>query len=227
MLIGSGLLAQAFAPAYADNRDIVVFASGVSNSREVRAEQFAREERMLHDALALGKQLLYFSTCSVADPELASSAYVTHKLKMERLVLQGAEGNAVFRLPQVVGHTPNPHTLTNFLYHQISTGAAFHVWKGAWRNLIDVDDVARIVEFMVNNPAAHASVATVASPFSVPMTELVRAFESVLGKKANCDFVDAGGQYCIDATLASEVAQRVGICFDDAYVLHLIKKYYG
>ena len=227
MIVGNGLLAQAFAPIYGSDADVLVFASGVSNSRETRAEQFDREVALLQAAMARGKKLLYFSTCSVGDPELAGSAYVVHKLAMERLVCDGGAGNAVFRLPQVVGRTPNPHTLTNFLYHQICSGARFQVWRRAWRNLIDVTDVARIVAFMVNNPGRYGPVTTVASPFSVPITELVGTFEVVLGKKAYCDFVDAGGEYAIDASAASAVAQQVGICFDDAYVLNLVKKYYG
>jgi len=227
MIVGNGLLARAFAPIYGDNPHITVFASGVSNSRESRPQEFARECGLLRAALGAGRRLLYFSTCSIGDPELLGSAYVQHKLAMEHLVCGGARDNAVFRLPQVVGHTPNPHTLTNFLHHQIANGLPFHVWRGAWRNLIDVDDVARIVQYLVGHGLCGPVATTVASPFSVPVTEVVGAFETVLARKAICDFVDAGGKYGVDASVAREVAAKVGICFDDLYVLNLIRKYYG
>lgn len=237
MIIGSGLLAQAFAPQFAGQNDFIVFASGVSNSRETRQAAFDREAALLETSLATGRPLAYFSTCSIDDPELSHSPYVLHKLAMEARVLQqvGRAGR-VFRLPQVVGHTPNPHTLTNYLHHQIATGSPFQLWKKARRNLIDVSDVAAIVIALLASAPVSDGVASntpadricnVACPFSTPVSELVALFEQVVGKPAVYTEVDAGGSYQIDCRTMLTVVQDLGITFDAAYIPNLIKKYYA
>src|SRR4051812_10768662 len=167
MIIGNGLLAQAFAPLFRDDADVMVFASGVSNSRETRAEEFARERELLEEALALDKFTVYFSTCSVHDAEQAASPYVIHKRELEQMVRERATLSTIFRLPQVVGATPNPFTLTNYLFEQISTGKPFHVWLNARRNLIDVADVARIGERLIREHKADNLTTNIACPFSI------------------------------------------------------------
>ncbi len=226
MIIGNGLVASAFATHFDDDKDVIVFASGVSNSRENRAEEFLREDQMLRKCLLLGKFVIYFSTCSVDDPSLRDTPYVNHKKQMELLV-SGTEKYAIFRLPQVVGNTPNPNTLTNYLYQKISSGATFELWRHARRNLIDVDDVATIVTYLVRSALTHQVTENIVSPFSISMPQLVRDFELVLGVTANYSVVDAGGTYPIDSGLAIEVAHRSGVNFDECYIQKIIRKYYG
>ena len=226
MIIGNGLLANAFAHYYADYVEVVIFASGVSNSRESREEAFLREKQLLTNALDAHRFIVYFSTCSVDDPELSSTPYCVHKKQMELLVRR-AERYAIFRLPQVVGFTPNPNTLTNYLYKQVTSGTAFQVWRHAKRNLIDVDDVASIANHMISNSFSENITTNIATPFPISILDLVKTFELVLGKKANYIIVDTGGTYEIDVDLAVEVASKFGIDFDEIYVENLIRKYYG
>lgn len=227
MIVGTGLLARTFDPYFAGDPNVIVFASGVSNSRETRIEQFARERQLLTAALAEQKTLVYFSTCSVNDPELAQSAYVQHKLEMERMVLVGARKSHIFRLPQVVGACANPHTLTNYLHHQITSGVRFQVWLNARRNLIDASDVAVIAAHIIGKHSADNNNTNIACPFSVSILELVQTFETALDKNANYDTVDAGAGYAIDTRLAEAAAKACGIIFDGDYVNNLIRKYYA
>jgi nucleoside-diphosphate-sugar epimerase len=226
MIIGNGLIAQSFIRYFGDDSNVIVFASGVSNSREFHSEVFLRERHMLVEALNTQQKLLYFSTCSIDDPELQNTPYVMHKKKMEALVCS-VRGCYVFRLPQVVGRTPNPNTLTNYLCRQIMSGDSFQVWRHANRNLIDVDDVALIVSYLVRTSVGNGAAINIASQFSIAIPQLVSVFESVLGKKANYTIIDAGGSYSIDSSLATEAASQLGIHFDAAYVENLIRKYYG
>ena len=227
MIIGNGLLAKAYAPLFADQHDVIVFASGVSNSRETSDEPYARERQMLEQAIDQDKLLVYFSSCSIQDPELGASAYVQHKLAMEALLAERAPRYAIFRLPQVVGRVDNPHTLTNFLHHTIASGDVFHVWTRARRNLIDVDDVAAIGARLVARGDAENRVTNIACPFSVPVIELVRTFEAVMGKRANYDLVTAGGSYDIDVRLAMAAGAEVGVTMGADYIDQLVRKYYA
>ena len=227
MIIGNGLLARAFAPHCAENPDLIVFASGVSNSRETRPEAFARERAMLEAALEQDKMLVYFSSCSIADRDLADAPYVPHKQAQEKLITERARRMAIFRLPQVVGRTDNPHTLTNYLYHTIASGDVFHVWTRARRHLIDVDDVARIAERLIERGDADNRVTNIACPFPVSVLDLVRTFEQVMDKRALYDLIDSGGSYEIDVALAMQAAAEAGVVMDENYIHQLIRKYYA
>ena len=226
MIIGSGLIAQSFMRHFGDDPNVIVFASGVSNSREDRSDTFVRERKMLTEALCIHKTLVYFSTCSISDPELQNTPYVQHKKEMENLV-RSAREYAIFRLPQVVGKTPNPVTLTNYLYQQIITGSNFQVWRYAKRNLIDVDDVASIVTYLIRASLANRITTNIASPFSISIPQLINVFELVLNKKANYAIIDVGGTYSIDSGLATDTASHAGVNFNETYIENLIRKYYG
>ncbi|MET0319722.1 MAG: NAD-dependent epimerase/dehydratase family protein [Duganella sp.] len=227
MIIGNGLLARAFAPQYAGQDDVIVFASGVSNSRETRPEAFARERAMLEAALQQDKLLVYFSSCSIADPELTQAPYVLHKHAQEKLIGERAQRRAIFRLPQVVGRTDNPHTLANYLYRTIAGGAPFQVWRRARRNLVDVDDVARIARRLLERGDAVNRATNIACPYSVSVPDLVHMFETVTGRPACYELIDAGGSYHIDVDPAMSAAAETGVVMDQHYVDQLIRKYYA
>lgn len=226
MVIGGGLLAKAFLVKYAENSDIVVFASGVANSRERDRAEFEREQELLLTALATKKRLIYFSTCSVYDPQLTNSPYVQHKLRMEKLVTE-LRSNIVFRLPQVVGRTPNINTLTNYIYQKIKSGERFEVWKNAQRNIIDVEHVALIASEIMASDASIPSTINIAAARSISMAAIVDIFERITEKKANCSLIECGGSYEIDTSLCEEIAKSIDIHFDEEYPETVLQKYYG
>ena len=231
MIIGNGLLAQAFAPYYADRDDVVIFASGVSNSRETDPAAFARERDLLKQALAAAARrdqvLVYFSSCSIADPELTAAPYVLHKHAQEKMIAERAPRRAIFRLPQVVGRTPNPHTLTNYLHQTIASGQRFQVWSRARRNLIDVDDVAQIGHRLLERGDTLNRAVNIACPYSVAVPDLVGLFETVMDRRAHYDLVDSGGSYHIDVDPAMSAAAEAGVVMDQNYVIQLLRKYYA
>ena len=226
MIIGRGLVASAFLPYFADDPAVTVFASGVSNSRETRQEEFVREEGLLINALERGGTFLYFGSCSVLDPAMTETPYVRHKLQMEELVCSAAK-RAVFRLPQVVGTSSNSHLLTNFLYDRIRSGEHFQVWKHARRNLMDVDDIAAIVAHLVRTGTVEGGSYNIACPFSVSVIDIVQIFELVLGMKADYSLVDAGAEYVIDVPEVVQASAELGISFDHDYIVRTVRKYYG
>ncbi len=226
MIIGNGLFARAFRELYQDRNDTIIFASGVSNSREEDPAAFQREQRLLEAALNQGKRLVYFGTCSLLDPHLKQAPYVAHKTLMEQMVMSGAD-NAVLRIPQVLGNTPNPNTLGNFLYNKISSGNHFEVWQHATRNLIDIDDVVRIAHQLLEEHRVEGEVTSIARPYSTKMPHIVATFERVLGTTANCTLIDAGESFDIETAKAASVAEAQGIDFSAGYLDEVIAKYYA
>ncbi len=226
MICGNGLIAQAFASTFDGKYGYSIFASGVSNSREVNVSSFLREKKALTNFIERGHCPIYFSTCSIYDPILLKSPYVQHKLEMEA-ICSYAESFLIFRLPQVVGKTDNPNTITNFLFNKIRVGSNFELWKNASRVLIDVDDVVSIVNYMIKSMSIHNKVINIAHDFPITVLRIVEIFESIMRVKANYNLIDTGCVYNFDSTAAFKVAQKIGINFDDNYSEKLLYKYYA
>ncbi|AOD15866.1 hypothetical protein VB151_02390 [Xanthomonas fragariae] len=227
MIIGNGLLARSFEVDRLAKHDATVFASGVSNSSETDPVAFEREARLLVKALddAQGR-FVYFSTCSVTDVDRAETHYVRHKLEMERLITQRGE-YLILRLPQVVGRTDNPHTLSNYLARGIRNAAPLRIWVKAVRCLIDVEDVSRLTHHLIENRLETNAVLDLAPPENITLLELVSLLEATLGRKATIDFVDRGGGATPDSAPFVHYAKATGIDSSPGYIARLIRKYYG
>ena len=228
MIVGSGVIARAFRAHVAGLPDVCVYAAGVSNSSCKDAREFARERERLQAAIESLRDstlLLYFSTCSINDPAAQDSGYVIHKRAMENLVAQRSR-HLILRLPQLAGRTPNPHTLLNYLHARIVRSERFDVFRGAARNVIDVDDVARIVSQLVRDGACAETI-NVACTRNVPILDIVRCMEDVVGHRAVFDIIEAGASYAIDTARIGTALARCGVSFPTDYLRRTIEKYYG
>lgn len=229
MIVGSGLVAKAFLKFYQKRPSAWIYAAGVSNSTCKDTNEFLREELRLKDALLKGEGaevFLYFSTCSVADPEARQSEYVQHKLAMEALVASHKK-HLIARLPQLAGNTPNPHTLLNYLYAKIARSEGFQIWKNARRNVIDVEDVASIISELVKTTKIDGNIINIASPRNYWVSEIIAAMEKAVGKRAIFEEKDAGGSYQIDTSAIQPTIQHLGLKFDGEYLKRTVEKYYG
>lgn len=228
MIVGSGLIATAFARHAAAHERVCFYAAGVSNSSCCDPREFERDRLRLQQHLAgVAAEVLfvYFSTCSVEDPWSKAGAYAQHKLALEGLVRQ--RGNyLVFRLPQVAGRTPNPHTILNYLHARITRSERFVVWRQAARNIIDARDVVRIAMDLIDNEGARNETINIANPRNSSLPEIVAALESTTGHRAIYDVVDRGGEYMIDTSRIAASIRRCGVAFDDAYLSKTLAKYY-
>jgi nucleoside-diphosphate-sugar epimerase len=229
MIVGSGLIAQAFAAQFAEASKIWIYAAGVSNSGCCDPREFARERDRLLDALNIaqgGEAFVYFSTCSIADPAASKSPYVRHKMEMERLVSAHAKF-VIVRLPQIAGRTPNPHTLLNYLYARVTRSEKFTLWTQATRNVIDIDDVVAIVTRLLANTEVRCITVNVANSMSYPIDEIVAMMEKVVGKRAITDRVELGAAYEIDTSQIASIVRDLGLVFDGHYLEVVMSRYYG
>jgi UDP-2-acetamido-2,6-beta-L-arabino-hexul-4-ose reductase len=226
VIYGNGLIASSLISYFHGDDRYSIFASGVSNSGEKRVEAFSREKNALFKCVEADRFLVYFSTCSLYDTSILDTPYARHKLEMES-ICANASSYAIFRLPQVVGETLNPYTLTNFLFNSIKNNYRFKIWRNASRVLIDVEDIASIVAYFLDSGIANNSIINIAHLHALPVLDIVKIFESLLGIKANFDFTDEGSFYSIDCSLANNAARKLLINFDDHYTERLIRKYYA
>ena len=225
MIIGRGMLANAF-KAYQDNDEVIIFASGVSNSQEKEMKEFDRELKLIQSTLSQNpdKLFVYFSTCSMYDPLSSETPYVKHKLNMERYIEKHAKNYLILRISQILGRSKN-QTLVNFLLDSIMTGEAFEVWKNSNRNLISLEDVLQISNSLIENKKYHNNLYHVANSAFITVPELVNIFEEILHKKANCIYLDKGSAYREIPLDISNITSELGIMFNNTYYYEHVKKF--
>lgn len=205
-----------------------ILTEGVSNSSCTSPLEFAREAERLTNVLACcsaNTRFVYFGTCSVADPDARHTPYVEHKLAMEALV-SSHRNSTIFRLPQVVGRTPNPHTLFNYLYARIARSERITVWQNAKRYLIHENDMARIAQDFLVNQDTFDAIIDIASAEPYSIFEIISGLERLVGKPAVFERVGRGSHYIIDSSRCAEVAERLAIDFGPGYLEHALARTY-
>ena len=226
MVVGRGMIANAFF-SYELSRDVVIFASGVSNSLLNEESDFRRERELLMQSIKSNPNaiIVYFGTCSVNDPELFNTPYVIHKLEMERLIERECKNYFIFRLSQVVGRGSSP-TLINFIVDRLEKRESFSVWKNSTRNLIDVEDVFKITDYLIQNNIFMNEITNIAAPFSLSIFDIVATVEELLGQKGCYEVEDRGGSYEINSDKIAPFLDEIGVRFDKNYPSLIIKKYF-
>ena len=219
-------MAKRFSAYQQDNR-VVIFASGVSDSKSTNVEDYQREKNLLKQTLFEypDSVLIYFSTCSILDPFLHTDPYIIHKLEIENLLVTSGYDYLVLRVSNVAGPGGNPKTIFHYLAQSIMYERAFQLWKHASRNLIDVDDVFMLVTYLIDYGEKNCIV-NIAHPISFGMPEMVRTFEYFFKKKGNYVEVNAGHYFHINTSVVQSICKDAGVHFGGNYLYRLLEKYY-
>lgn len=227
MIIGNGLIAQSFS-SYKDDVDVVLFASGVSNSSTNDTNEFEREKKLLLDIIKSYPdcKFVYFSSCDIACSVLNQHPYYKHKQAMEKIVRENIPTYQIFRLPQVVGRGGNKNTLINFLMNHIIESKEFDLFTGTFRNIIDVDDVYKICSYVIDHNLHQNNVVNIINSKYTSIEQLVFTIETVLQKKAKYQTKEVSFKCKYDGTVCQRIAQILSIKFDDTYLENLIRKYH-
>ncbi|MCX7549363.1 NAD-dependent epimerase/dehydratase family protein [Xanthomarina sp. F2636L] len=229
MVIGNGLMAQAFKEYYL-NDEVVIFASGVSNSTETNEKAFIRELNLLEKIILdyPKSKLVYFSTCSIEDESVKKNLYVKHKIKVEEYIAENCDSYIIFRVSNVVGKRGNANTLINYLVQAIQENKEITLWQKAERNIIDIEDVIFIANYVLNNDFNNETI-NIAFRKSFLVTDIVKLIEQFLSKKATINLIDKGNRLRIDTSKIApaldtiETEKRANL----QYISSLLKKYYA
>jgi len=180
MIIGNGLIASSFLDVELSN--ILIFASGVSNSKEENLSEFDREKKLLLKTIYenLDKKIVYFSTCDYYDSK-KSSKYLNHKFEMETLIKENCKSWIIFRVSQIIGYGNKNNLLFNFIL-SIKEDKTINVYSNFDRNLITMIDVKKIVLKYINN--YDNEIINVANPKNIKVKEIVKIIENNLNKKS-------------------------------------------
>lgn len=227
MITGDGFLAQSF-KKFEKNKEQHIFASGVSDSGNISQEEFEREYILLQNVLSKGSEtLVYFSTCSIYDISLKNTSYVKHKLLMEEVIRMSGNPYLIFRLSNPVGKTKNPHTLINFFIKCIESGTKFDLWKGSFRNIIDIEDVVTLCSYFISKDECMNRIINVANPTNYSVENIVYELEKVLNKKADFNLINKISIPQIDTQEVVQAANILKLHFGKKYLTLVLAKYFG
>lgn len=132
MIIGNGDLATALKKV--DKPNLLFFASGVSNSKETRRNEYHREENLLLKQ-DRKQHIVYFSSLAVFE---SNTPYIQHKRRMEHNIKKNFKVNTIVRIGNI-SWGKNPHTLINFIRNKIKHKQVFDI-QDVYRYIIDEDE---------------------------------------------------------------------------------------
>lgn len=226
MIIGSGQIAKAF--LHVDTEDVLIFASGVANSKCKDKKEFIREKKLLQKNLELSnnKKFIYFSSCVLSAKDYPLNEYYLHKKNMESIIRTKSDNYYIIRLPQLIGNIFKEHnTLFNFLYHKIVNGESFFIYNNGFRYVIEVNDVRLLVtQFIYKMPPRQ--IIDFANPYRYTILEIVNAFEKVLNKKAHYKVIDKHDSYYLNLEAMKEFIRNfsIKIDFSEKYLEEKLEK---
>ena len=185
-IIGSGFIASGFKKHlnFIKKNNIIIYAAGISNSLEVRRKklniEISRLKKFIQDNK---KKLVYISTYSVNDNSRKNKLYVKNKIKIEKIIKSNNNDYIIIRLPEIIGKSKNPNTLTNFFYNNLIKNKPFKVFKNSRRNLLDIDDaIKNCLKIIKINKKKNKIINLLNRRFYTPL-QIVSSFEKILKKK--------------------------------------------
>ena len=163
-----------------------IYAAGISNSNNKQNKDYRREivrfNKIINE-ISPKKIFIYISTTSVKNKNLAKDKYIKNKLIIENIIKKKIKNYVIIRLSQVVGKNQNKYTVTNFIYNTIKESKKFYLWKHAKRNLIDIDDVLKIIKIYLTNHLKINSIINIFNPRSIAVKRIIKIFGKILLKK--------------------------------------------
>jgi nucleoside-diphosphate-sugar epimerase len=226
MIIGKGLIGSLFIEH--DREDTVFFASGVSNSLEIRQEEFLREEDLIITTINENpeKIFIYFSTCSIYDSSKTGSDYVLHKLKMEQMIKSRCAKFLILRVSNAVGKGGNPNLLMNYLVRSIKNKETINVHTKATRNLIDADDIRTITLDLLNNQQLNRilNVAYIQNYAIIEILEIIERFYHI---KLDLNLTKSGSGYDINVPDVEDYFRINSLTNKESYLCRILEKYYS
>ncbi len=130
MIIGNGDIGSVLPK----DSDLLLFASGVSNSSETRESEYKRERDLLLEQRT-DHHIVYFSSLAIF---YSDTRYTRHKLDMEAMIKENFPKYCIVRLGNITWGT-NPNTIINYFRLQLENHHPLQI-RDEYRYIIDKDE---------------------------------------------------------------------------------------
>lgn len=220
MVIGKGMIANSLMN-FKEDEELIIFASGVSNSGEMNQSAFQREIDLLEKYQDSKAKLVYFSTCSIFDQSIKESSYILHKKKIENYIADNFKNYLILRLPTVIGNSTNPHIFFNFIKNKLINNQPLEIYKNATRYLFDVEDLQTIIEHLKNK---ENNILNVCYNNKLSVEEIVLYMHSKLNSSSEIIEYNKGFDFYVDNNEFQELfskdlnIQKSGFSIIDKYL---------
>lgn len=224
MIIGNGLIANIFKDKF-KNDEILIFASGVSNSKEIKEEEFERETSLIHEVLKKhpSKMFVYFSTCSIHNS--TKSKYIDHKINIENIIVNLSNKYLILRLPIVIGRDQNKNQLIGYLFEKNKQGELIDIYKNANRYLIDSKDLPSIVTLLIEKGISN-EIIEVAFNNSIMIDELLNMIEKITNKPFFKKNSNIESPYIVDNEKFLSILKDVDLTLFNLNIESMLLKYF-
>lgn len=193
-IIGSGLIARCFMN-YRPIDNSVIFASGVSNSKETLNSEFDRERKLLLDVLNTTENkatFVYFSTCSKYQGD--KTKYINHKIEMEELIKNRRSKYIIARLPNVIGYNDN-NTMIPFFIRKIKNRECITVYSEESRQFIITTDIVRIVSLLIKKN--FTGEINLTNGINIKISNVINIISDLIGIESKVILMPEGRDYFI------------------------------
>jgi nucleoside-diphosphate-sugar epimerase len=100
------------------------------------------------------------------------------------------------------------------------------IWKNAYRNIIGIDDMYSIANYILQKNLFVNTTTNIANPENYSVPFIINTIETYLDKKAISFEKDKGDNYNIDISKIEPIINHLNIPFNDDYLASLLKRYY-
>ena len=232
-IIGNGFIAGNF-KSYSKllkKLNIYLYACGVSNSQCTNIRILEKDFKTLvnfQKKYDQNKKILYFSTCGIYDPSRKNKPYFVNKVKIEKFIKRNFINYLIIRVPEIVGKSNNKKNLINFLYEKITKKKKFNLWLKSTRSIIDIDDLSKILIFIIKNKNIKNKIINIANPKKISILNIVKEIERLTSIKAKYKLIKIKKSkgWKINTFYIKDVMTKIKIKFDKKYLKRVLRKYY-
>lgn len=223
MIAGNGLIAKKFFKNFHEKEDIVIFASGVSDSTEKRNSEFLKEKNILNLYLNNYKNAKFIYFSSIMTINDMRSEYINHKKEIESIIQEKAKSYFIIRVPQIIGYGGNKKNIINDFKYKILNNKPLEIHKDTYRAIIDLDDLYDIVLQLINE--INNEIINISYIQKIYIHDLAKLMSEILNKEINLIVKEKGfsieteNSYIIDKIINSFKIDRT------YYTQKCLKKY--
>lgn len=197
MIVGKGMIANSLLK-YQYDTEILIFASGVSNSKEMKLSEFERELNLLKEYTNHSSRIIYFSTCSVYDKSVSMNPYVQHKLNAEKFIMENFSKYLILRLPTVVGFGDNQTTLFNYFKLKLLKKEIIKINLNAHRYLMDVSSLKEIIKCLLKFYKMENKIVNAAFGNKQSVHDIVLEMAKILKVRPIVELFQTSSEFTID-----------------------------
>jgi len=225
-IIGNGFIAKNFSKIKLNN-DIILFASGVSNSKCKSKNEYKRE---LNKAKYIfckypKSKFIYFSSCSILDKSRNKNYYQRHKIKMEKYIKDNFNDYLIFRLPELIGKNKNKKTLINNFIEKIKSNKSIDTSKEAYRNIIDIKTAIFVIKYIIENNY-NKRIFNIANTKMYSTLKILETLQKIYKKKAKIIFnnkYNNKNKFKINLNYTNSIYKKLNVKFGKNYLYNKIK----